>query len=821
MDFKKQMMEGNFFQEKNSSQEKSPKKIIKFLDLIITISLSAIFFGVPLFFTNLTLQGTSFEKQMYFYFWILIALVCWASKGVISGEMKIKRTPLDIPLVIFWVACGISLFFSVDRWHSFFGFFGDPSRGFMSITALIFLYYLIVSHFDKKKFLLMLGFLIASDFVLVVLAMLNFFGSANVIEKIGKYITLSPIGSLTGLGIFLSAMLPILVMFIIHLFSENQKTSQKRNYLAGFLFLSLILNLFVLLVLYSFVSWIAVLVGVSFFLIYILAQMVRPARNWSFVPMLVFVAILAILMIGNNSISKNQLPVEVSPSYQMSWSIAKESLKDNFLIGSGLATYGYDFSLHRPQEFNSNQYYNLRFLQGSGLLFESLPTIGVVGSIALVLLVLTFLSIGIYLLGIDKKKNKLYSLGIFSSSLVVIVSAFGGKIEGSLIIFSVLILSLAVAMLLDESEAEENFTALSLKASPKYALALAFVFMVISAGVVFLLIFLGKVYMADIKAGSAIREQKVSQEGSVKKLNEAIGLNNKESRYHILMGQQLMSLANEQTLKGEKDRNLSLIQNYLNSSIALVDSAQKMSPKDISAEESLAQIYENSGLYVADSFALAEDHYKKSIELEPHNPIYFLKIGQIKMAEASNKKSKDEIMVVVQEASDWFTKAINEKKDLASAYYQQALAKEVLGQLDEAVKNIEQAAILEQSNLNYIYNTARIHQARGNADDMKISETIYKNILSKNEKEINTLFSYGLLLEKTKRNTEAVTQYKKVLEILPENSSEVKAKVQKMISNINAGIENKPENVNNEPIAQTEIAPAPENGESAVAPAQP
>jgi tetratricopeptide (TPR) repeat protein len=782
-------------------------KLINVLDSIITVSLVAMFFGIPLFFTGLTLQGLSFEKQIYFYFWILLALVSWVSKGVITGEMKIRKTPLDIPIILFWFISGISLFFSVDRWHSFFGFFGDPSRGFMSITAMFVAYYLITSHFDKSRFKLMIGFLILADFLMALWAGLGIMGVQIVPASLGQYFPLSPIGSLTGLGIFLGAMLPIIIISILDLFSSKDELARgiekRKKMIAGFLLFTVVLNLFVLLTIYAFVSWLGVLVGISFFLIYILAQIVRPQENWTWLPMATFVAILSILIIGQNSLARVQLPVEVSPSYQLSWEVAKESLKDKLFIGSGLATYGYDFSLHKPENFNLNPYYNLRFFQGTGVFFEALSTIGITGTILLILLTLTFVSIGVYLLSINKQKNKLYSLGLFSASLIVIINAFSGKIEGSVLILGALLISLTVAMLLFESDSEESYLALSLKASPKYALALAFVFMVVSAGVVFLFIFVGKIYVADMKAGSAMREKKITADGSVTSLASAITFNNKESRYYVLLGQELMSLANEETLKGEKERNLGKIQEYLNNSISSVNIARNLAPNDVAAVEALAQIYENSGLYVADSFVLAKDNYKKALELEPYNPAYFVKIGQIQMAEASAKKTPDEAKASVGEAKTSFQQAIEKKSDLWVAFYQLALTQEALGDLDGAIKSIEKAAFGEKGNLNYVYNVARIHQARGNDEDNKIAEAIYKEILSKNDKEINTLFSLGLLYEKNKKGSDATAQYKKVLELLPQDNKDVRTKIQKMISNIAAGIENKPENLS------TEVAPAP------------
>ena len=74
------------------SGKSDDKFVVKVLDKIIAASIFMIFFGLPLFFTNLTFQGISFEKQIYFYLWLFLGLVAWTAKGVIIGEMNIKRT---------------------------------------------------------------------------------------------------------------------------------------------------------------------------------------------------------------------------------------------------------------------------------------------------------------------------------------------------------------------------------------------------------------------------------------------------------------------------------------------------------------------------------------------------------------------------------------------------------------------------------------------------------------------------------------------------------------------------------------------------------
>jgi len=189
--------------EDDTSFEKSNNRIVKFLDSVIKFSLFMIFLGVPLFFTNLSYQGLAFEKQIYFYFFILLALVAWGSKSGYVGEMKIRKTPLDIPIIAFWAFYLISTIFSIDRWHSFVGFFGDPSRGLVSITAMIVLYYLILSNFSENLFKWMMRAVLYSGAVVIVWDIMKIFNIRLFFsEETWAGFPLSTVGSLQSSAVF-------------------------------------------------------------------------------------------------------------------------------------------------------------------------------------------------------------------------------------------------------------------------------------------------------------------------------------------------------------------------------------------------------------------------------------------------------------------------------------------------------------------------------------------------------------------------------------------------------------------------------------------
>lgn len=782
--------------EVTANRPPEEKVIVRILDKIFSVSLFALFLGLPLFFTNLTFQGLAFEKQIYFYFLLLLSLVVWTAKGVLVGELKIRRTPLDIPLAIFWLAYLLSTIFSVDRWHSFWGFFGDPSRGFMNITALIIAYYLIMSNFSQKVFRLLVTAILVSGSILTVWTVLGVLGVKFLPTKLLNLSPFSLIGSVSGLGAYLSALVPLFITAIFQIRAHDKLAPKAKNIWSGILTVILALDILALFALYAFVPWIAVLVGIGFFLIFILARVVRPAENWTWLPMVAFVLVLIVMMIGQTSLAKINLPVEVSPNYQLSWQIAKTSLQHNLLLGSGAASYGYDFSLYRPQEFNLNAFYNLRFYQASGLVFEAISTLGIVGTLTLIFLILSFISVALYLLATQREKDKTYSLGFVTATLLLLYAAVTARTESTLIILGALIGTLALAFLLKENQTEEKYLNLSLKASPKYALALAFVFMVVSAGVAFLFVFLGKVYLADVYAGLGSRQTQITESGSIGYLIKAISLNGKEGRYFTQAGQQYMVLANNETLKDRNSQDVEAIRKDLNNSIAAAVQGKNLMPKDVMAQESLGQVYENAGLYVADSLNLANDTYTAALALEPHNPNLMLKLGMIKEAQALSKTTPDEKKQLVNDAKGWFQKAIDDKANFAAGFYQLSLAKEALGDLDGAVDDMQKAFSLDNSNINFAFNLGRLFQARGKGDDNKNAESLFKQILGINDKEINTHFSLAMLYEKTNRKSDALTEYQKVLDLLPAGSDAARTQIQKMIDNVRNGVSNFQDNSN-------------------------
>lgn len=811
----------------DQSSRSDRSKIAKTFDAIITVSLTALFFGLPIFFTGVTSQGIVFEKQLYFYFWLLIGLVAWVSKGIIAGEMRIRRTPLDIPIGIFVLVYGISTLFSVDRWESFWGSYGDPSRGLLSVIAIALAYYLIASHFTVKRFKLMFGGLVASSFLVVAWSFLVVMNIRFLPGSAEAFMPFSLLGTVTTLALFLSVAPALFLTSIFTMFHDGFSGAKWWKTAAGVVLgISILLDFFLLLALYAYVSWAVVIGGMGFLLIYILAQIVRPAEQMTWIPMALFVLVLAFLMVGQTDIARANLPVEVIPKFSFAFDIAKKALGDHFLLGAGPANYSYAFSMYRPVEYNQNSLFTLRFDQAPGLFMEALSTIGTLGTIAFLVLALSFVSVGIYLLSNGRNRNKVYSLGLWSVSVMFFIAAFISAFNGSIVLLSSMIGILAITALLWESGAEEQYLNLSFQASPKFALALAFIFMVVSAGVAFLFVFIGKVFVADIMAGRATRVATVSEDSALS-LARAVQMYPQEPQYRVGLGQIYVSLANQEASKPAEEGDANRVVAFIREAINQTETARKLSPNSVRVAESLGLVYENSSLYTAEALSKALESYETALTLEPNSPVLLVKIGQIKRAIGEREQDPAKQAELFTEAKDRFREAVDKKDNFAIAHYNLAVALSRLKEYTPAMESLERAIRIEPSNITYIYSLGSLYQLRKEDGDLDKAEAVYKSLFQVNERLADVRLALGLLYEEKGEPDLALTEYRTLLDFLPEGDqgAGIRAQVEAFISNLEAGKSNvagaaAPELPQPEPTpavpAQTEEGIAPAGEEAAI-----
>src|SRR3989339_528148 len=175
----------------------------KGLDFVIIGAVFLVFFLCPLFFTGLVAQNIGFEKMTLFYFLVLLGSVAWVTKAVIAGELNIKRTPLDWPIAGLLAVFITSTVLSISQKDSFLGTYGNPAKSLAAVIIFILFYYLVINNIDQKRIKLLFWGIIGSTSLVAIFSLLQLLGKFILPVASTQAVSFNPLGSLSGLTMYL------------------------------------------------------------------------------------------------------------------------------------------------------------------------------------------------------------------------------------------------------------------------------------------------------------------------------------------------------------------------------------------------------------------------------------------------------------------------------------------------------------------------------------------------------------------------------------------------------------------------------------------
>src|SRR3989344_2377891 len=125
-------------------------------DKIISYSFYALFFLTPLFWTSKNYELFEYNKMLLTYGFTILIVGTWIYKMIAEKAFVLKKTPLDIPLLLFLGANILSTVFSIDIHTSIWGYYSRSNGGLLSIISYLLLFWAFVSNMDKEKVLITL-----------------------------------------------------------------------------------------------------------------------------------------------------------------------------------------------------------------------------------------------------------------------------------------------------------------------------------------------------------------------------------------------------------------------------------------------------------------------------------------------------------------------------------------------------------------------------------------------------------------------------------------------------------------------------------------
>lgn len=730
------------------------KNFLRTLDLSILSVLFLSFFLLPVFFLGKTTQGAGFEKFSLFYFLTFLGSAAWMLKGFLSGGLRLKKTPLDIPVLGFLAVFSISALSSVGRAESLLSSYGSPGKGLLAVVAGVLFYYLLINNAGRGKLKLLIGALASSSFILIIFEAfrLSFLPAARGISS-------APLSSWSGLAMFLLAMLPIFTVILTQPTEILPESSKPAVATARILAVAAVLgDLFVLFLLSGFTFWPAGIAGAAIILMFYLTKTVKISGKDLTVPAIVFLLLVASMVVGGLRPARLKLPAEVSLSRNISWQVARRALKENPIFGSGPSTFYYDFDKFRPAEFNSSPLWDTGFNDASGLFLEALATIGIAGSLFLLILMTKSGSLLYDSLSRARGSRSLL-LGFFSSffSIIILTAAFYA--DPSFLLLSFLILCLGLALAASHSKRVKTVS-LNLNLG-RGSLAPASLLLSVGVGSLILLALAAKISAADALAMRALGQTEM--EAKISDIRSAAGLDPYSDAYLISLADLLAAKAQGEEKGGESGA----AGNDYALALAAGKKAIGLAPQKSDDLEAVAMIYESSPL-IDPGVSEAGRLYLKSRTLSPSSPspLLHLALNEMKASQATSDPAARKNHYAAAESD--LDEAIALKSDFAAAYYTRSAVYEKQGKLDKAIDDMEKAYTFVPDNLNYGFKLGQLYLSRGGAADLPLAERIFLSVLASIPGQPDSLYDLAKIYQKEGDKNKEKIYLDRLLSLLPE-----------------------------------------------------
>lgn len=612
-------------------------KLGSYLEYFSLGLLSLFLLAYPLLFTTLTTDTFIIPKQLLLIAVALIAFLALGLKTVFNKTVVLRRTPFDIPVLIFLGVVFLGSILAVNR-----------SESLTSFATLFFaagLYFLFTNTAKSMKsiIILLVSFLegvILSD----ILFGLNFFKVYILPVSQAKTQTFTTFGSLLDLAVYTSVAI-VLLSYLIWFWKTREKIRFKKLSAKAKIILSILAVKLLLL---------AGALGLS---IYSMVKLQNPVI----------------------------LPFETG--FQVSFAaISQDSGRWllSFLFGSGYGTFATDFARFKQAIFNQSPYWNLTFFRSSSFVLELLATTGILG-----LLSFFYLSFRV-----------LRYKSLFVPFAFFLLLSFLLPMSTTTVTLFFVLLGLFAAMrgLSDKEFFDVQLALVTLKSgllavSPEDKREVRHGLSKVLPAAVFLIVLVLFFFLGSLSVRYALANKMLADSLFDASQNKGSEAYNKQSQvltlvsyndaYQRIFSQTNLALANslsQSTPKGASPsaQTQQTIYTLIQQSINSARLATTLSPNTSANWQNLSGVYRSLIGFGknADQFAVLAS--QQAALLDPTNPQEYLNLGGLYYQ-----------LNLWDKAVEQFTIAINLKKNLANSYYNLAHALQQKGDLRGALDQLE------------------------------------------------------------------------------------------------------------------------------------
>lgn len=710
-------------------------------------------FLTPLFFLPLTVAPVEINKQFLAAVLVLIALLCYLIESLNSRKIIYPRSLLSLSVLILLVVAGASALLSSTPTFSIFGNFMQPDVFFnFFIGGAIF--FLTAVLFEKKD-LPRIGFwLLVSLSLTAVFGLFQIFGKFILSWDFAKQNNFNLVGSVLNWGIL--AVLGFVIAIAVLLKDGNPR--RKKIILTSaallFLFCALILNYQLL--------WLVLVLTLFILTVF------RLADKKSIVLPLIFAVVgLFLIFVNPQTPIIANLATEARPSLLTTLTIAKEVLKDwRVFLGSGPGTFGYNFSHFRPAVLNQTDFWAVRFNQGFSFLATILSTVGILGFLAVVLMIFAFSRES------WRSGQSPNFLAIIAAVSFLLLNWFFFPVFSSQLVFVFLGLGLLSVERCREFEMEfysEN------RAKNARAFLTFLAAIVLFSFVLFLLYSTSQKYAAAIYYEKGLwRSNSIEQ--SLTRLEKAAGLNAIADWYWRDLSQVYLLRSSELLRISEKQAEA---QNNITAAINAGRRAAELNPGDSLNWSNLGNIYEKL-IPIAQADVFAEENYRQATITEPQNPQNPVDLARALII-AADQVSSDKAVAAekLSQAKAALENSLALKSDYAPAHFLMVQVYLREGDSEKAIAKVEQLKAANMNDAGLAFQLGILYY-RGEKFDLAQKE--FERAVALNDNYSNARYFLGLIYDQKGQKQKALEQFEKIEKLNPGS-----VEVEKILSNLRVG----------------------------------
>lgn len=746
------------------------------------ILVGAVFF-VPLFVLPQTPDVSEVNKQTLAALLVLGALIGAATLALMKRVLRFTLSWAHLAVGAMYVAWMLATVFSQDHFASVVGAGSQIAWSLASLLIGVVLYALITILRPRGEW--MMKALLASGVLVGVAGLFQLLGAPifHWLGSVGMLRGFTTIGTPNALTGFLMMVLPIAAARIIWSRVDEPIEAARphgaRTVTIVLAWLTVVVGCVVAICVDYWSMWLSMLAsGVLLHALVIIFRR-RTGQRISFVLPISFVLIALTFLLFRPPFSL-PIPVEISPSWSASWSIARQTLSAHPLTGSGPGTWSMDYARFKDAAVNTSPYWNVRFDQAASAALTLLSTVGVLGATAWIGLIGCGLWLGIRALREESDPARFRETAMW----------FGGWVAAAGLMFlypltfshQFLFWTLFSLLIVSASRRVILYPLNDTTARQWASTAIAIVCTVGCVVGGWMMVRHWRSEHHTALGANAFRSQQPI-ETAIAALERAVKLNPWKDAGYRNLAQAYLLRADHEFKRPTAERDNDVIQRLVAQAIETAKTAAERSPQQVENWSNLGFIFQSIAPFVRGSDEQAILAFQEASQREPLNPVFPNEMGKIlilradafrTLFEASDaavksdaRKQFDEVLA---EAKTALEAAIRLKADYAPAHYNLGLVAERQGRLAEAITTLENVLRADPQNYGIAFQLGVLylrHQDQVKALDM-FEQLVAFDPASSNP---NARWYLATAYENAGRYNDAIFQVQKMLERLPDDQA--------------------------------------------------